>query len=806
MWIESIWQDVRYAVRSYVKAPSFTLAVVATLALGIGASTAIFSMVHGIVLRPLAFPDPDRLMFVSETDRHGSTISVSWLNFVDWRARQHAFESLTASRPDLFTLAGRDRAERLDGRHVTADFFHVLGVRPAFGRDFAATDDRPDAPPVVIVSHELWERSLGATPAAVGSTLALDDRPYTVVGVLPAGFKYMRPYDVFVPMGPIAGLLYMRAREDHAGYFAVGRLKPGMTIDAAASDLHAIAADLRREHPDTNADIDVSVQPLLSRVVGDVRLTLFVLFGAVSFLLLMACVDVANLLVARGASRRHELAVRAALGGGRMRIVRQLLVESTLISAAGGVLGMLLAAALLHVLVAAAPEGTPRLDEIAIDRTALAFAVAAAALCGIVFGLFPAFQASRVGGQDVFVRGRSAGAAAQSHRLRRVLMAIEVALALVLLTGAGLMGRTLRDLTRVDAGFRSDHLLTLRTLMPRPRWSHERRVVTIKALADRVGALPGVVSLAAVSALPIDRSNWNSPFTASDKPAPPRATTPSAAFTIVTPNYFETMGTPLLDGRTFGDADNATAPRVVVINESLARRTWPGENPIGRRLKQGWPEMTTPWREVIGVVGDVKFEGLAENTPLQVYMPLAQEPTPDLAIAVRTAVPPASVQASIETAIRAVDRDLPIFTVRTMERVIDTSVGRERMSVLVLSVFAFVALVLASVGLYGLVAHSVTERTHEIGVRMALGANPRDVIALVVGEGLSMAVAGVVVGLAGSLALAQSIRTLLFGVAPTDPPTFAAVTALLLGVATIACSLPAWRATRLDPTEALRAE
>jgi predicted permease len=806
MVFDSIWQDVRYAVRSHIKAPSFTLALVATLALGIGASTAIFSMLNGIVLRPLPYPQPDRLVFANEVNGHGNPMSVSWLNFVDWRTRAHAFESLAASRPDLFTLTGTGRAERLDGRHVTANFLHVLRVSPLLGRDFEDTDDRPGAAPVAIVSHEFWRRALGGTPQAIGTTLRLDDHPYLVVGVLPPGFKYVRRYDLFVPMGPIAGLGYIHDRGDHAGYFAVGRLKPGMTVEAATDDLQAIASDLRREHPDTNADVSVLVEPLLSRVVSDVRLTLFVLFGAVGFLLLMACVNVANLLIARGAARRHELAVRAALGGGRLRIVRQLLVESTLLSAAGGVLGVALATALLRILIATAPEGTPRLDEVGVDRAALVFAIGAAGLCGVVFGLFPAFHASSVVGQEVVIRGRASGASAASHRVRRALMAAEVALAVVLLTGAGLMVRTLADLTRVDTGFRSDRLLTLRTALHGERWSHTRRILFLDGLLARIRQLPGAVDAAVVSALPIDGSDWNSIFIVSDKPVPPRTELPAAAFTIVSPRYFETMGTPLLTGRAFADEDSSGSAKVIVVNEALARRVWPGESPIGKRLKQGWPESQSPWREVVGVVADVKFEGLAEVTPLQVYMPAAQEPTSDYAIVVRSNAPPPALEAPVEAAVRALDPDVPVFTVRTMDRVIAASVGRERMSVVVLGLFAFVALTLASIGLYGLVAHGVTERTHEIGVRMALGAHRRHVVSLVIRQGLTMAIAGAAVGVVGALALSRSIRGLLFGVTPTDPLTFMTVIGMLLCVATLACYIPASRATRLDPMRALRSE
>ena len=805
MWLESIWRDVRYTLRSYRKAPTFVLTVVATLVLGIGASTAIFSMVYGIVLRPLPYPDADRIMFIDETNRSIGLISVSWLNFLDWRARNHSFSALAASRPDTFVLTGDRTAERVNGRHVTANFFRVLGVHPALGRDFVDHDDRAGATPVVMLTDDFWRRTLGAAPGIVGTALMLDQRSYVIVGVLPPGFQYGQPYDVFVPMGPVQGVAYIRARSDHAGYTAIGRLRNGVTIDAASRDMGGIAADLRREYPADDADIGLRLQPLLDRTVSDVRTTLFALLGAVGFLLLMACATVANLSMARGAARRHELAVRAAIGGGRWRLVRQLLVESTMTCALGGGLGIAAAVVLLRALIAAAPSDTPRLESVTIDHAALLFALAATSLSGVVFGLAPAFQLSRVDAQDL-VRRRRAGVASDSHRLRRILVACEVALAVVLLTGAGLMARTLRGLTTVNPGFRQDHLLTLRTSFHGAEWAHGRRLATLNAALERIATLPGVRSAAAVSALPIDGSDWNSPFYVANRPLPPRQSLPSAAITIVTPQYFETMGTRVVAGRSFSDADEETSPKVAVVNESLARDMWPRDNPIGKRLHQGFPEWNTPWREVVGVVADVKFEGVASEAPAQVYLPATQEPMSDLAIVVRTVGAPATQEVPIDKAVHAVDRDIPLFQVRTMDDILKASIGRERMSVLVLGVFASVAILLAAIGVFGLAAHAVTERIHEIGIRMALGAARFEIVSLIVGQGLVMATVGTAVGVAAALALAQTIRTLLFGVGPTDPTSFGLATVGLLSAATIACAVPAWRAARVDPTEALRLE
>jgi putative ABC transport system permease protein len=599
----------------------------------------------------------------------------------------------------------------------------------------------------------------------------------------------------------------LQQRGNHNGFYATGRLKAGLTVEAARQELRGIAAQLEREHPGTNTGISVRAERLADRLVSDIRLTLLALLGAVGFLLLIACVNVANLLIARGAARQHELAVRAALGGGRRRLVAQLLVESTLVSMVGGALGVVLASWLLRALIGAAPEGTPRLETVALDGTAVLFAFSAAALCGLVFGAFPALQASGISGQQALIRGRAAGFAAGSHRLRRGLMIAETALALILLAGAGLMIRTLQQVIEVDTGFRPDHLMTTQFVLAGPRWTDERQRTFRDDLLQRVRAIPGVDHAALTFALPIDGSQWNSIFIVSSKPVPERAQLPSAAFTPVSDGYFETVGMRLLRGRFFDRRTDTTgAPRVAVVNESFAARMWPGENAVGQQLKQGWPEDKGNWTEVIGVVADVKFNGITQETPLQVYLPLDQVGMNMLAVVARTHGDAASVMPAIESIVHDLDKDLPLFGRRTMEQILGSSMAQQRMSMIVFIVFALVALTLAAVGLYGVVAHGVTERTHEIGVRMALGADRRHVLGLIVGQGLVTAAAGTALGLAGALALSRSIQGLLFGVRATDPATFAAVIVGLLAVATVACVVPAWRATRLDPTAALRSE
>ena len=805
--LDNFRQDLRHACRSYAKAPAFTLLVMLTLALGIGASTAIFSIVNGILLKPLALPDPGRLMWVMETNKSGASMSVSWMNYLDWRARQHSFDGLAVSRTSAFTLTGNGQAARLTGRRVTANFFQVVGVQPSMGRAFAERDDQPGAPGVAIVSHELWRNRLGSDANAIGRAVTLDGVPHTLVGVLPPGFRYLRSYDVFVAMGPIADAEWMRDRGNHQGLVGLGRLKPGITMDRALTELRGIETDLARTYPATNAGQSVAIDPLKSRLVNQERGTLWVLFGAVGILLLIACVNVANLLIARGAARQHELAVRAALGGNRLRLAMQLLIESSLLSAAGGALGILLASFLLRVLIAVAPDGTPRLDEVSLDGTALLFSIAAATACGLLFGAFPAAQASGVSGQQLVIRTRSSGASARSHRLRRGLLVAEVALALILLTAAGLMMRTLGRLAGVDPGFKPDHLLTLRLALPGGYEENPKRVALVSDLLTRVRALPGVSAAGAGLSLPIDGSNWNSVFWPRDRPVPPtHDDIPSAAMVPVTESYLEALGARLTRGRLFTAADTATSAPVAIVNEALAAAIWPGQDPIGRHVKQGWPESSLAWRQVVGVIADVKFNGVTEDARMQFYMPFAQDPPGDFTLALRTAVEPAPMRSAVEGVISSISRDMPASLVRTMEQVLDASIARQRMALLVLSVFAGVALLLAASGLYGLVAHSVTERTHEIGVRMALGAERRDVIRLVIAHGLSMTAAGIIGGVAGAAALSRSLEGLVFGVTPMDPLTFGCVVAMLLGVSAAACYLPAQRATRIAPTTALRSD
>lgn len=810
MGLESVVQDLKYAVRGLAKRPGFAIVILLTLGLGIGASTAIFSIVDGILLQPLPFADPDRLVVANETN-DGRRMTLAWPNYVDLRDRANSFESMACHQQNAFTLLGDGKPRRVNGRLVCAGFFEVLGVQPQTGRTFRAEDDRVGATPVAIVSDRFWKQDLGADPAVLGRTIRMSEKTFTIIGVLPAGFRFSRPEDFYAPVGlTITKDSGWLDRGNHFGLFAIARMKPGVELSQADAEVKRVADDLARAYPNTNAGNGGEVELLRDRFVDQVKSTLVALMGAVAFLLLLACVNVANLLVARGAARQHELAIRTALGGSRWRLVRQLLAESTLLSLAGGVLGILLAAWLVQTLVVLAPEGTPRIENVRMNWTSLAFALTAAVVCGLIFGTFPALHASGVRGQHLLARASRTSSAISPRRTRRGLMIVEVALALILLAGCGLMARTMLRLSNVDTGFRTDHLLTGRVMLSGDAWnSPERRLAFYDDVLARAKAVPGVRDAALTLSLPIDGSNWGSIFTVRDKPVPPRAELPSAAFVPVSPGYFSTMEMRLLKGRAFDDRDSPQGARVIIVNEMLGRQLWPGEDPIGKQLKQGWPETPekdAPWRTVVGVVADVKLDGVDQPTPMQAYLPLRQSPTRSVAIVARTQMEPSRAVAPLEAAVLASDKDLPLTRVLPMTQLMRDAVARQRVSTVILALFSAVAILLAAVGLYGVVSHSVTERTREIGVRMALGAERGQVLRLFVRHGLTTAAAGTVIGLGGALALSRWLESLLFEVKPSDPLTFVAVAVLLLAVAGVACYLPARRAARIDPLLALRAE
>ena len=808
--IAELGQDLRYSARMLLKQPGFTLIAVLTLALGIGANTAIFSVVHAVLLRPLPFPEPDRLVILATTGV-GATYraGVAYPDYVDWRTGTQSFEDTACFLNTGFNLTGVEPPVALPGRRVNWNLFPLLGVKPQLGRLFAEPDDQAGAVSTALISHGLWTDKFGGDPAVIGKKISLDGNQFEVIGVLPPGFELLRRDDIYVPLGlwftPNHNLL---KRSNQFPLYVLGRLKRGVSEEQARTELAAVAAQLARQYPTTNTNRSATAVGLADLQVENVRPVLLVLLGAVGCVLLIACVNVANLMLVRAAGRERELAVRLALGAGRGRIVRQLLTESALIAALGGAIGLLIAAWGIASLTALVPRDLLPLDQVRLNPIVLVFTLCVSVLTGLLFGLLPALHASRTDLNTTLKEGGRSVAGLAWERARKGLLVAEVGLALVLLVGAGLMLRTLHRLTRVDPGFNAANLLTLQFTLPGRVYNIERRLAFFRECRARIEALPGVRSASFVMSLPIDGSSWNSTFIVADKPVPPPGQLPNAAFTPVSANYFETMGIRLLGGRVFSEAEMTDSPPVTVINETLARRLWPGEDPVGKRLKQGLAESQAAWREVVGVVADVKLYGVQHDAPMHAYLPLAQRNSSYVGLVVRTAGDPLALAKTVERAIHSIDKDLPVRS-RSMDQILGNAIARQRLTMMLLAGFALLALVLAAVGIYGVMAYAVGQRTHEIGIRLALGAQTSNVLRLVVRQGMLLAGMGCIIGVAAALALAKLITSfsgLLYGVTATDPATFALIALLLLVVALVACWIPARRATKVDPLVALRYE
>jgi putative ABC transport system permease protein len=816
----SLWQDVRASTRALAKARGFTTASILTLALGIGAATAVFSVLEAVLVRPLAFVDPARVMWMTEVfSTDGSTMSIAWPDYLDWRTRLTSFERLGAVQPTTLNLTGLDVPERLTGRYVTAGFLDTLGVQPAIGRSFAETDDRVGAAPVAIISDGFWRTHFLGDPAVLGRQIDLNGIPTAIVGVLPRGFRYnpLANDAVYLPLGAAATESSgMPDRGNHNNVSAVGRLRPGATEGSARTELATLTAALQREHPDTNANVVGQLMPVTERLVNGVGPVIATLFGAVGILLLLAAVNVASLAVARSISRRQELAIRAALGCGRRRLLQYLVTENLLIAVAGGAAGVAVAAGLIRALIAAAPPSIPRLDEVRIDVGVIVFALAISIGIALVIAIFPGVVASGARDQTSLVRSsRGDVGSASGQRVRRGLMVVEIALAVILLTGAGLMARTLHALLTVDPGFDLTHVLTLRFSIDGDQSSEEagrrfgeKLVAFYDRLIPAMRAVPGVVDAGAAQSLPIDGAQWNSVFTVEGLPVPARALLPSAAFVPSTPGVFSTLGIRLQTGRFFRDADSPSAAKVAIVNEEFVREFLRGLPPIGQHFKQGWPETVGPWVEIVGVVNDVKLNGLEAQTPAQIYLPMAQRPASSPALVLRTAGDPAASLSAVRAVFHQLDPKLPLFNVNTMDELVSVDLARQRLTMLILMGFAALALILACVGLFGVVSHGVSARRREIGVRIALGASARQVVGLFVGQGLVTSGAGLTLGIGAGLALGRLVEAqgLLFHVGARDPLTFAVAALLLLGVSVTACYLPARRASRVDPTVTLRAD
>jgi putative ABC transport system permease protein len=802
----SAWQDVRYAIRTAARQPGFTAAVVLTLALGVGASTAIFSICYTVLFRPLRYPDPDRLVMLWErTLRDGRLGPAAPANFVDWRRENRSFEDLAALNPFLdMTVARTGGADHVAAAAVSAGFFSLLGTPLASGRDFLPDEDRAGGNRVVILSDAFWRRHFGSDPAVLDRQLLLNGATYTVVGVLPRAFQFVgkasdfqgrNRFDLWVPLG----LNPQRLQRGTHPLRVFGRLKPGVTVTQAQADLDVLARNLERAHP-ANRDRGIAVVSLRDHVVSNVRTALLALLAAVGSLLLIACVNVANLLLGRAATREQEIAVRLALGASRFRLGRQFFAESAVLASAGGVAGIGVAWAALRVLMMQVPYDLPRADSIRIDWVTLGFSAAISIVTGLLFGCVPLMHQMRA--HDCLKRG-SHTVTSSDTRARSALVVTQVALACVLLIGAGLTGRSLWRLLQVSPGFRTENLLTGMFQASSPRYGDVRRIASLQRdLLDRVRRLPGVRSAAFAAYLPLGGTDnaWSPAF----EGRPPLPSGEYIKYRPVTAGYFETLAIPLQDGRLFADSDSEDAPAVVIINAAAARAYWPEGRPVGQRLQIDGP----PWRTVVGVVGDVRHEGLQVEGKPELYLPFAQLPYPDrvMTLIVRTIGEPLNLASEVQHVLTTVDLGLPLYRVETMDRIVDASVGQPRFRATLLAAFAVAAVMLASIGLYGVMSYLVSQRAREFGIRTAVGATRNDLMRLVLGRSLAMVLGGLVLGLAGAVGVEHFVRSLLYGLSAHDVWTFSTVPLLLLVVGLLASYLPARRAASIDPAKTLRSE
>src|SRR5919197_255910 len=792
----SLLTDVRYAIRRLRHSPGFSLVIIVTLALGIGANTAIFSVVNAVLLRPLPYGDPERLVQVWENNlkRGWSRDTISPQNFDDWQAQSRSFDAMAAYEYESFVLTGGEAPERLVGILASSAFIDVLGVKPALGRGFLPGEDARGAGRVVILSDRLWRRRFGGDLGVIGKPVTLNGESYTVVGVMPADFSFPSPrLDVWVPSIDIG-----RPRGDHFMY-AVARLGPGVTLAHAQEEMNTIARRLGEQYPGTNGNSGVTLVPLREEVVGQVRPALLVLLGAVLFMLLIACVNVANLLLARAQGRPREIAVRAALGASRLRLVRQLLTESLVLALAGGGAGLLLSVWGVDLIVAASAGAIPRASEVGVDSRAFFFTLAASLVTGLLFGLAPALGSSAPDLNSSLKEGsKGAGVGRRPQRAQGALVVTEVALALVLLVGAGLLLKSYARLRRVDPGFSPERVLTARLSLPESKYpDKDRQAAFARQALERIRAVPGVRAAGVVSDLPMSgsRSGRSFDIEGRETPSGPDSLTPQADYRKVSPDYFRAIGMRLVRGREFTERDDAEAPGVCVVNESFARHFFPGEEPIGKRLIYGDARVV---REIVGVVADVTHESLADKRKPEVYVQFAQHPKGEMFFAVRAAGDPLALAAPLKNAVLEVDRDLPVYSVLTMQQRVENSVAPQRFNTLLLAFFAAVAMLLAAVGVFGVVSYTVAQRTREIGIRVALGAQGRDILRLVVGRVMKLALAGVALGLPAAFALTRLLARLLYEVKPTDPLVFAGVAALLALVALLACLVPARREAKVD--------
>jgi len=802
--------DLRFALRQLRKSPGFTLIAVITLALCIGANTAIFSVVNAVLLRPLPYPHSEQLVRVFGSQPQLALAPSSPANFLEWKEENQVFERIGTYVGQGFNLLGGDKPERVIGARVSADLLPLLGVQPALGRLFTNDEDQEGRGQVVIVSHDFWRSRFGGGPNIVRQTITLNDRPYTVIGVMPPGFAF--PSTRTQVWVPIAFNAAERKTRDTNFIDVIARLKPGVSIEQARANMNAVARSQTERYPKTNTGVGVKVVSLQEHIVGNVRPMLVVLLGAVAFVLLIACANVANLLLARAAARQREMAIRGALGASRSRVVRLLLTESVLLAVVGGAFGLLLAFWSLGLLVSLKPANLPRLAEIGVDRTVFLFTLAVSVVTGLLFGVAPALQVSKMDLNEGLKESSLGGTdSPRRHRLRALLVVSEVALSLVLLVGAGLMIRSFSRLLAVDPGFKADHVLTAFVSLPVSKYpKREEQTAFFDRLLERLRNVPGVSAAGLVTDIPLYGGS-STGFDVDGRPEALPGQRPMTDYRLINADYFAAMGMKLVKGRAFSRYDTEAAPGVVIINETMATRFFAGEDPIGRRLDlSGDPK---DLRDIVGVVGDVRNYGVDEEVKPEVYVPFLQS-APDylsgvvsaVTIVVRSAIEPTALAAALREQVQALDKDQPVSELRTMEWYLADYMAQRRFNMLLLGAFAGVALVLAAVGIYGVIAYTVTQRTHEMGIRIALGAKGGDILRLVFRNAMATTLTGIALGLSAAFALTRLLRSLLYQVSPTDPVVFAAIPLLLLSVAVIATYLPARRATLVDPIEALRAE
>ena len=802
--MDSILKDIRYGVRSFLKRPGFLVIAVSTLALGIGATTAMFTVVNSVLLRPLHFPESERIVLLESVNPQLGVMrsNVSVPDILDWQAQTQSFEQIAAFVTTSFFLETKDATERVRAAGVSPEFFPILRTNPIHGRLFQPDDFQPGKEPVVI-SYAYWQRRYGGSISALNSKVMIsgDSAPTTIVGIMPPGFSYPDDTEMWW-----SRRLRMNERRDNRYMNAVARLKPNVSIAQAQAEMDTISERLAQNYVETNSKWTARLTQMQESLVGELRTSLLILLGAVAFVLLIACANVANLLLARAAYRQQEIAVRTALGASRMRVVRQLLTESVLLSIVSGVIGLGLSIWLVKLLIAISPANSPRVDEIGIDLRVFGFTFGVTVLAGLLFGLFPALQTSRPNLNEMLKdSGRHGAESGRRNRIGSLLIVSEIALSFVLLAGAGLLIKSFLNLRQINPGFNADNVLVMRLSFLWPKYKEEElRVQTYKQIFDNLKVIPGVQSAGAVLSLPLRGDNFalGRSVIREGRPMTPEEAV-NARHLTVNGDYFQTLQIPLKSGRLFTDQDNLQSPKVVIISEKMARELWPNENPIGRRFTE-WRDEKFP-REVIGVVGDTKVESIDKDTENQMYIPYLQDSNwTDLTLVVRTTGDAGAFAGSVREAIRTVDKGIPTYNLRTMNDVVSISAAPRRIPMLLFSAFAGVAMLLAMLGIYGVTSYYVTQRTHEIGVRMALGAQIGDVLKLVLRRGMLLAAIGIGVGIAGAFAVTRYLTTLLFGVKPIDVITFVAVAIALALVVLVACLIPARRAAKIDPLEALR--